>query len=91
MLSTVLVCASRVDEPGFAFNEYWNPLALVIPMTENLPLNPELPIPVALLPDVILLTLTTEPTVKLCGSSDINVATLSDDDQFASLMKWKFL
>ena len=49
MLSTVLVCASRVDEPGFAFNEYWNPLALVIPMTENLPLNPELPIPVALL------------------------------------------
>ncbi len=42
MLSTVLVCASRVDEPGFAFNEYWNPLALVIPMTENLPLNPEL-------------------------------------------------
>ena len=31
--------------PGFEFNEYWNPLALVIPMTENLPLNPELPNP----------------------------------------------
>ena len=39
--------------PGFELSEYWNPLALVIPMTENLPLNPELPIPVALLPDVI--------------------------------------
>ena len=79
----------RVDEPGSSFSEYWNPLALVIPMTENLPLNPELPIPVALLLDVILLTLTTEPTVKLCGSSDITVATLLD--QFAAFKKWKFL
>jgi len=75
--------------PGFELSEYWNPLALVIPMTENLPLNPELPIPVALLLDVILLTLTTEPTVRLCGSSDITVATLLF--QFASLIKWKFL
>ena len=49
--------------PGFDSSEYWNPRALVIPMTENLPLNPELPIPVALLPDVTLLILTTEPTV----------------------------
>ena len=75
--------------PGSALSEYWNPLALVIPITENLPLNPELPIPVALLPDVIWLTLTTEPTVKLCGSYDITVATLFD--QSASLIKWKFL
>ena len=88
-MPTVLVCESRVDVPGFASSEYWNPLALVIPITENLPLNQELPIPVALLLDVILLTLTTEPTVKLCGSSDITVATLLD--QFASLIKWKFL
>ena len=79
----------RVDEPGSELSAYWNPLALVIPITENLPLNPELPIPVALKLDVILLPLTTEPTVKLCGSSHITVAT--SFDQFASLIKWKFL
>ena len=52
-------------------------------------MKPELPIPVALFAEVILLTLTTAPTSKLCGSSDITVATLLT--QLASLRKWKFL
>ena len=75
--------------PGLTLNEYWKPLSLVIPITEYLPLKPELPIPVALFEEVILLTLTTAPTSRLWGSSVITVATLVF--QFASLIKWKFL
>ena len=58
-------------------------------MTSKRPLKPELPIPVELFAEVTLLTLTTEPTVSWCGSSDITVATLLLQE--ASLRNLKFL
>ena len=46
-----------------------NSLALVIPVTGNVPLNPELPKPVVLTLDLMLINSTWEPTERLCGSS----------------------
>ena len=63
-----------VNVPGSVDNPTVNPLALVIPETLKVPLNPELPKPVLLLPLFILTVSTKDPTVNLCGCSVTNVA-----------------
>ena len=73
--SVVLVIVSiTVNVPGSVDIPTVNPLALVIPETRNVPLNPELPAPVLLLPLFILTVSTKDPTDNLCGCSVTNVA-----------------
>ena len=54
-----------VNAPGAVDNPTVNSLALLIPTTRNVPLKPELPTPVELLPLFILTVSTKDPTVKL--------------------------
>ena len=62
----VLLDVSLVNEPGPAelISETVNSLALVIPVTLNLPLNPELAAPTGLFALVIFFSSTSDPTLR---------------------------
>ena len=63
--------------------------ALDIPETVNVPLNPELPAPVVLIPLLILISSTLESTERSCGNSVNTFATF--DAQWAWAINRKFL
>ena len=67
--------------PSTSMVECWNCLSLIIEVTVNVPLNPELPIPLVL---VVLFTfniLILSFTFKLCGISVLIVTVLPDAEQ----------
>ena len=66
-----------VNAPGAVDNPIVNALALLIPVTRNVPLKPELPIPVVLLALFAFTISTKELTVKSWGRSVTIVAVLS--------------
>jgi len=81
--------STTVNVPGSVDIPTVNSLALLIPVTLNVPLNPELPAPVLLLPLFAFMTSTKDPTDRLCGISVIIFAL--EDEKFAFAMKLKFL
>ena len=72
---TVLVCVSLVNDPGSVAIPTVNSLALVIPVTWKVPLNPELPAPVVFTPLLILISSTHESTERSSGNSVKTFAT----------------
>ena len=60
----VLVNVSLVNDPGSVEIPTVNSLALVIPVTWNVQLNPELPAPVVFTPLLILISSTLESTER---------------------------
>ena len=73
VVSLVMVSIT-VNVPGSVDIPTVNPLSLVIPVTRNDPLNPELPKPVLLSSLFTLIVSTKDPTDSLCGCSVTNVA-----------------
>ena len=74
----VLVKVSLVNDPGSVAIPTVNSLALVIPVTWKVPLNPELPAPVVFTPLFILISSTLESTERSCGNSVNTFATFDD-------------
>ena len=74
----VLVNVSLVNDPGSVAIPTVNSLALVIPVTWKVPLNPELPAPVVLTPLFILINSILESTDRSCGNSVNTFATFDD-------------
>ena len=60
----VLVNVSLVNDPGSVAIPTVNSLALVIPVTWKVPLNPEFPTPVVLIPLFTLTISTRDPTER---------------------------
>ena len=60
---------SLVNDPGSVAIPTVNSLALVIPVTWKVPLNPELPAQVVFTPLTILISSTLESTERSCGNS----------------------
>ena len=67
--------------PSVSVVEHWNSLSFDTAVTVNVPLNPELPIPVALAELTTLTILTLSLTFKLCGNSALTVTVLPDAEQ----------
>ena len=85
----VLVKVSLVNDPGSVAIPTVNSLALVIPVTWKVPLNPELPAPVVFTPLLMFISSTLESTERSCGNSVNTFATF--DDQCACAINLKFL
>jgi hypothetical protein len=87
----VLEEVSLVNAPGpeVLTSDTVNSLALVMPVTLNLPLKPELAVPTGLLALTMFLISTSEPILRLWGSSVKIFATLLL--QFAPAMNLKSL
>ena len=85
----VLVWVSLVNDPGSVAIPTVNSLALVIPVTWKVPLNPELPAPVVFMPLTTLISSTLESTERSCGNSVKTFATF--DAQWACAINLKFL
>ena len=74
----VLVNVSLVNVPGFVDIPTVNSLALVIPVTWKVPLNPVLAAPVVFVELWMFINSTLEFTDKSCGNSVKTLATLDD-------------
>ena len=85
----VLVKVSLVNVPGSVVIPTVNSLALVIPVTWKVPLNPVFAVPAEFVELWILINSTLESTDKSCGNSVKILATL--DDQWAFAINLKFL
>ena len=86
----VLSEVSLLNVPGSVVSPTEKCFALPIPVTVNVPLNPEFPAPVVL---TVLLTFTIstlEPAERLCGSS-VSTLTTELPSQFAPATNLKFL
>ena len=87
----VLCDTSLENEPGLSESPLTlNSLALVIPVTLNVPLKPEFAVPTGKLELVTFETVTVDPIERLCGSSVVYEA-FAPPFQTALEMKLKFL
>ena len=80
-----------VNAPGAVDNPTVNSLALLIPVTRNVPLKPELPTPVVLLALFAFTISTNDPTDKSWGKSVIIFAVSVDELCEAPAINLKFL
>ena len=74
----VLVNVSLVNVPGSVDIPTVNSLALVIPVTWNVPLNPVFAVPAEFVELCMLISSTLELTDKSCGNS-VNTFAMLDD------------